>query len=958
MNMQPHKTMRYCVLLAMLLMSIGKTTCWSQCSGWHNPNSFVTNNNQFFYSGKVINEVYNLSGTSSTIGVGPQFYTNIDLIPAAQLSTSVCNSGCYDINLSDGNRRFVIKGAGTDPNTGNAISFLPRNPAGVPYTDNNDLPYTQSIRVGTECTYGAEVLYYQMKVNPQNCLLTLWYAPVVQTPTSHTQYENSALILRVTKKQGNNWVLLDERYEYIVSGQPQTASFPQGLVDGQNGWHNIASGGYTDIWYKDWTKAMISLDQFLDETVRIEIYMAACVYDAHYAYCYIAGDSQPMQIVSSGCPPGASTVVDTLRAPKDMISYTWYRSTSGFDIQGHNFDLEYLDTTNTGLVRTILYGVTRNDTISWERCPNGNQRQYLAQANDFVPTSGAQQGQTVGVQSFMCKMTSYLDPSKPFESFVYQRVENNKPQLKIDTILSCHNSTRLVNYSTSPNRGLDSSRTHWTFYENEYGIGVPIDSIGGDNITFQRDDAGTYYTKLWVCTEDDVNCYTEGMFPVRILESPQAHIGVLPDDQPCIGDDITLIDSTFLNNTGHSYEGWQRNWTIGNERVTGNENQPNGTLTRNFDEETNIGLIVRNGLNYTTTEGETVWCADTAQRTIYVFSSPDMTVSDDTIVCKGNQTHVTVAVDIDGEVSYEWYEQMGGSNPIASGNTLVVTPPDDVDQKTYYVKVTRQPQGCEAWGSVTIHIIRPTIHQSRTAICQGDTVTLWGEDAHHYSWAAAPGDASLLSQSDQQTVVVSPFETTIYTLIGHGNDDCSAMPITTTVEVIPYPTPVATTSPTFIDSENPEVTFNDNSPYSVHSEWHVGGLTEVGAQVTHTFEDLNRDSVSVTLYTSNSLGCTSDTTFYIPIQRFTTWIPNIFTPNKPDNKVFSISTINTLEYFNIIIYDRRGIEIFSSDDQNFVWDGTVDGERCPQGVYVYFVRYRRPGTSDLIQRTGTITLLR
>ena len=537
-------------------------------------------------------------------------------------------------------------------------------------------------------------------------------------------------------------------------------------------------------------------------------------------------------------------------------------------------------------------------------------------------------------------------------------MENDKPQLKIDTILSCNNTTQVVNLSTSPNRGLDSTRTHWLIYNNEAATGAPLDSINGDNISITRGNAGTYYAKLWVCTENDANCYTEGVFPIRILESPQARIGVMPDDQPCIGDEVVIVDSTYGPSRSRQYNGWQRKWTIGNERITGNAAQPNSSLTRSFDEETPITLATRNGLYFTHEEGDTVWCADTAHRTIHVFSSPNLTVSDDTIVCKGNQTQVSVDVDIEGDITYEWYEQMRGNNVIARGNTLRVTPPDNTVRKTYYVKVTRQPQGCEAWDSITIRVIDPTIHQSRTAICQGDTVTLWGGDAHHYSWAAAPGDVSLLPQQNNERVVVSPNGTTIYTLVGHGSDDCSAMPVTTTVEVIPYPTPVVSLSPAFIDSEDPQVTFNDNSSFSIASEWRIGGLSEYGAQVTHLFDDLNRDSVAVALYTTNALGCTSDTQFYIPVQRFTTWIPNTFTPNKPENKYFSLQTINQLEYFNIIVYDRHGMQVFASDDQNFRWDGTHEGERCPQGVYVYFVRYRRPGTSDLIQRTGTITLLR
>ncbi|KWW29687.1 MAG: hypothetical protein AUK63_1287 [bacterium P3] len=943
------------VLLTAL--TAGGMTGMAQCPGWHNPSSFVTNNNQFFYSGKVIGSCS--SSWLGTVGVGPEYYTNVALTGASDLAT-VTATGCYSLSLPDGAQRFVIKGAGFDPNTANAISFLPRSPGGLYYTDNSGLPYSSSIRVGTECTNGAEVLYYQMKVNTQNCLLTLWYAPVVQTPTTHDQYENSALILRVTKKQGNDWVLLDTRYEYIVSGQPRTASFPSGLVDGENGWHHRNLGGYNDVWYKDWTKAIISLDQFLDETVRIEIYMSACKYNAHYAYCYIAGDYQPMQITSSGCPAGSSTVVDTLRAPKDMMSYTWYRSTTAFDIRGYSFDLEYLDTTSTGLVRTILYGVTQNDTILWERVENGNEREYLVQADDFIPTSGPYQGQTVGVQSFMCKMTSYIDPTKPFESFVYQRVENNKPQLKIDTVLSCDNRIELHNLSTSPNRGLDSTRTRWYIYRDETASDILMNVLQGNVVEYSNDEAGTYYAKLWVSTEDDSTCYTEGVFPIRVLTKPHAVIGALPDDQPCIGDEIAIIDSTYMSEQSRQYENWRREWTVGNETIYGDSTQPNNRLLRSFNEQTDITLATRNGLYYTTEEADTVWCADTTSRTIYVFSSPNLTVSDDTIVCKGNQTQVHVAVDVDGELSYAWYEHLDlpGENAVATGNTLRITPPDEVEKKTYYVKVTRQPQGCVAWDSVTIRVIKPTIHQSRSSICQGETVTLWGENAHHYSWAAAPGDESLMNQIEQQTVVVSPSSTTTYTLIGHGSDDCTAMPVSTTVEVIPYPVPTVSLSPAFIDSEDPQVTFQDNSPFSVASEWRIDALTAYGAQLTHRFEDLNRDSVSVSLYTSNALGCTADTTFYIPIQRFTTWFPNAFTPNKPDNKYFSVSTINQLEHFNIIIYDRRGMQVFTSDDQNFAWDGTMEGERCPQGVYVFFCRYRRPGTSDLIQRTGTVTLLR
>ena len=32
--------------------------------------------------------------------------------------------------------------------------------------------------------------------------------------------------------------------------------------------------------------------------------------------------------------------------------------------------------------------------------------------------------------------------------------------------------------------------------------------------------------------------------------------------------------------------------------------------------------------------------------------------------------------------------------------------------------------------------------------------------------------------------------------------------------------------------------------------------------------------------------------------------------------------------------------------------------KCPQGTYVYVIYYRRPGTEDIVNQKGTITLIR
>ena len=68
--------------------------------------------------------------------------------------------------------------------------------------------------------------------------------------------------------------------------------------------------------------------------------------------------------------------------------------------------------------------------------------------------------------------------------------------------------------------------------------------------------------------------------------------------------------------------------------------------------------------------------------------------------------------------------------------------------------------------------------------------------------------------------------------------------------------------------------------------------------------------------------------------------------------------MNSYEYFHIYIYDRQGRLMYESDDPEFEWDGTHDGNACRQGAYVYICNYRKPGTPTLSTLKGTITLIR
>ena len=90
------------------------------------------------------------------------------------------------------------------------------------------------------------------------------------------------------------------------------------------------------------------------------------------------------------------------------------------------------------------------------------------------------------------------------------------------------------------------------------------------------------------------------------------------------------------------------------------------------------------------------------------------------------------------------------------------------------------------------------------------------------------------------------------------------------------------------------------------------------------------------------------------------YIPNAFTPNGDGlNDVFRITGLppESITAFNLQIFDRWGQAIFTSQDVEEGWDGTIGGEACPAGVYVWAIWYRNEGRHEVTNR-GTITLVR
>ena len=113
-----------------------------------------------------------------------------------------------------------------------------------------------------------------------------------------------------------------------------------------------------------------------------------------------------------------------------------------------------------------------------------------------------------------------------------------------------------------------------------------------------------------------------------------------------------------------------------------------------------------------------------------------------------------------------------------------------------------------------------------------------------------------------------------------------------------------------------------------------------------------------TIKVDNKCGSKTDTVFVYDQCDFPVYFPSAFTPNGDMlNDVLKIPALNKNKLRRLSIFNRWGQLVFSTTKQDGTWDGTLNGNPQPTGVYVYFLEM--DGLSGKkVSKKGTVTLIR
>ncbi|MBR3489442.1 MAG: gliding motility-associated C-terminal domain-containing protein, partial [Bacteroidales bacterium] len=281
--------------------------------------------------------------------------------------------------------------------------------------------------------------------------------------------------------------------------------------------------------------------------------------------------------------------------------------------------------------------------------------------------------------------------------------------------------------------------------------------------------------------------------------------------------------------------------------------------------------------------------------------------------------------------------------------------------ETYHFD-TLNRYGCDSVALLRLNVVDPpVVGIDHSYDCRGRQYHLVAvTTAPYVEWQAEPADSAglLLSLMDAWAC---PLTTVAYMVRADWHDTlfCPAYD-TLVLQPAQLPTATITTRPEMLTETNLTLYAESQCQNTNRHRWMVNQrwYAENCANITYVANPQD-DSVLLELVVENDL-CVDTIPHTVPIYHEVLYIPNVIMPESEDASqsrfVVHSEVVTDIE---VAIFDRNGVQVFHTTDIQFSWDGTHQGIPCPQGAYLYHIRYRVPSVPNNWKSCiGTITLVR
>jgi gliding motility-associated-like protein len=323
-------------------------------------------------------------------------------------------------------------------------------------------------------------------------------------------------------------------------------------------------------------------------------------------------------------------------------------------------------------------------------------------------------------------------------------------------------------------------------------------------------------------------------------------------------------------------------------------------------------------------------CFDSAYKQIMVHPIPDILISSNPIVCKGDSTTLTAS----GAKSYIWTDQ--NNNIICNGCTSTRVKPT---YNTQYRVVGYSEYGCSQVKATDVRVI-PALKMlaiKGDTLCIGEAAQLHASGAANYNWYPAAG----LNSTSIASPVANPATTTVYHVIGKDEFNC----FIDTAEIrvaVGVPTPLNIGKDTVITAGT-VFQFNPSPASQDIRKWIWKSPVELSCRNCPAPQARISNDVDITLTVINAYGCVSNDTISIKTFCGATelFVPNAFSPDGDGiNDVLLVQGKGVKMVKSFKIFSRWGELVFERSnfvpgDRSAAWDGKIRGNPAPPDVFVY-----------------------
>ncbi len=293
------------------------------------------------------------------------------------------------------------------------------------------------------------------------------------------------------------------------------------------------------------------------------------------------------------------------------------------------------------------------------------------------------------------------------------------------------------------------------------------------------------------------------------------------------------------------------------------------------------------------------------------------------------------------------------ASPTGPDNTNKVKVDPPIDDKV--VNNTNEPTG------IKVPTPSAQFSLSKTTVCAGTSLSFTAlnkVENTDYLWDFGDGSFSKLKSPNHSFTEAGTY---YVSLEARSSVDNSIVSKSDKIAIIVNPVP----STDFSWEENtydaiPSVQLINRTNNAVKWSWDLGN-GEVSHEKDPVVTYKKKGFYTITLTATNIEGCAKASQQEIEVATdYNLLAPNSFTPDADGiNDVFIPEALKILDVnFEMTIYDRRGL-IYQSRSLNDPWTGLNqrDGGMCPQGAYVWIVKYKDHEGIDQVYK-GTINLLK